>query len=213
MWIVFGFGGCHDPENCPYCHGTRVERLTKRHETWTRVLDPDKILLPVDIEDLLFCMLHAELRTAEEFMEILTARMKIEPEGIDRIRQVANQLRLPYQLYDEDGEELWRISSFNGLQARRILQHIEAFAALWPATPNTNYHSLTRQELQDEISAAIKCGKLQKPKRMPSRKHDLIKLLKTASTLSPMVNETMLFTKVCCIPVSFSTLLFFFFFF
>jgi len=141
-------------------------------------------------------MLHAELRTAEEFMEILTARMKIEPNGIDRIRQVANNLGLPYQLYDEDGEELWRINSFNGLQARRILQNIDKFASLWPATSTTNYQSLTCEDLLEEINAAIKCGKLQKPARMPSKKAKMIELLETTSAATIAVNETELFTKV-----------------
>ncbi len=90
---------------CPYCLATRVERLTKENKTWSREFDETEMLFPVDPKDLVFCVLHARLRIADEFMEILTARLKIEPRGVERISEVATQIGVPYQLFEEDGEE------------------------------------------------------------------------------------------------------------
>src|SRR5437868_6828748 len=102
MWTALDFGGCNSAVTCPYCMGTRIERLQQKHPTWTRVFDPDGALFYVVPKNLLFCILHARLRIVDEFMEILTARLKIEPNGINRIKDVACSVSVPFQLYDED---------------------------------------------------------------------------------------------------------------
>jgi len=41
LWAVLNLGGVRDDCNCPFCPGSRCERLTKLHETWSRLIDSD----------------------------------------------------------------------------------------------------------------------------------------------------------------------------
>ena len=158
--------------------GTRAERLAKKHATWSREdLTSADAPFPVDPKDIVICVLHARLRIADEFMEVLTARLCLEPGGIERLRQTALRIGVPFQFYDEEGESVWRITSYNGAQAQQILNNIHLFAQLWPSDPEVDYSALTIKSLNKEIWAAINKGSIRKPRPMPTRKGDLIALL------------------------------------
>ena len=159
-------------------------------------MDMEDVLFPVELEDIIFCILHARLRIVDEFLEILTARMKLEgPTGLDSIRRVAQSIGVPYEVYSEDGEETWRINGYNGLQALKILENIERFTALWPPRYQVSYEGLLYHELRREALSAINDGELA-PQKLPRRKLELIALLQSIGGDAGDENETLIFTKV-----------------
>lgn len=203
---MFNLGGIRQESNCPFCPGQCCERLTKIYETWSRVFDLEDTLFPVDVKDIIFCILHAGLQIVDEFMEILTARMRLEgPNGIAQIKQVANSLGVPYQLYEEDGEDFWRITSYNGLQAQTILDNIERFTRLWPRYRKVNYSHMTVKALRLEAFKAMEDGEL--PYRtLPRLKASLVELLESINTEIEDLNETELFMTVGLILYYFFTI-------
>jgi hypothetical protein len=143
IWSIFGIDP-EDEERCPFCNCTRLNRTKEHHKTWSR--DLRSPLLPLSSREVVPCMLHARLRIVDEFMHLLTARLK-DDGRVPAIQETMDKLRVPFAIYEESKTK-WRISSFNGNQAQRILDNIEVLCRLWPPCESISYHLLTVKELQ-----------------------------------------------------------------
>jgi hypothetical protein len=89
------------------------------------------------------------MRMVEQFMEILTARLKDERNGLAPLYSAMEELGIPFEIYDDPKQkDHWRLRSFSGNQAERIIENLENLTRLWPSYSAKNYNLLPLKDLR-----------------------------------------------------------------
>jgi hypothetical protein len=213
FWALFGIDG---DAVCPYCKETKETWLTHKGTTWSRTDVPSsKAILQIAAKAIVFCVLHARMRMVEQFMEILTARLKDERNGLAPLYSTMEELGIPFEIYDDPKQkDHWRLRSFSGNQAERIIENLESLTRLWPSYSAKNYNLLPLKELKekckkkglatsrpltDEELAAQSANK--KRRRKALNKPEIVAILKERRLKKmeqspPSIPETQTFTEV-----------------
>jgi len=149
MWTIEGFGD--DDDDCPYCSVPKVERLQKKGATWSRDdLPRPTALLGISPKRIVVCMLHARLRIVDEFVDVLVHRLRMEPNGTEKLKSAFAGLGLHIEVYEEEKE--WKATRFSGDQSEKVFLNIPNLARLWPKRAPKYYDDHNVKELREECN-------------------------------------------------------------
>jgi hypothetical protein len=147
MWTIEGFGD--DDDDCPYCSVPKVERLFKKGATWSREdLPRPTALLGIPPKHIVVCMLHARLRIVDEFVDVLALRLRMEPNGTEKLKSAFAELGLHIEFYEEEKE--WQVTHYSGDQSEKVFNNIPKLARLWPKRAPKYYEDHNVKELRCE---------------------------------------------------------------